>query len=577
MKNYIDLYQKLFLLFLFSVVSISIFTQIVYLDENMQDWANRNKYGNYTQTVYVGDLETEVVLTNCLVSSGAAANDECSSGRIQIREETGSVELPEIPSISNIQLGLSAGAKDRELALQYLENSKWKDLFIIEGISTKGKIFAFNLNFDTPTKLRLTSANKTVYVHDIMVMGGDLNCVSSNLEFEVSDTVFKDLGDVDFTIKAVSKNKLTEIKYSSSNPQVATVNSKTGEVNILSMGKTLIKAIQEEGEYEGDVYCMSQASYPLQVGLGSKTILSVERTSTDFITYAGGSCSCTIEVKGKNLKSDVNLEIRGKDASSFKVMPNKLQPVDGVIDKAEVVITYSPYTVKEENAILFISSDLVEGIEVELHGSAVKLVGEGSIDNPFLVSDVKVLNNAYASSIKYWVEGYIIGIPTQGNSLGHLTKVKTEFPFTGQTSVALAGVQDEEDVSKMIGVQLPKGEIRDALNLEDNPDNYKRKILVYGTLEAYFSSAPGIRGVSDFQIGITSVEEFLMSQARVFVSNNEIVVDLDKKEEVFIYNLLGNEVFRKILEPGVNRINTLDSGVYIIKSASIITKVCLFQ
>ena len=51
------------------------------------------------------------------------------------------------------------------------------------------------------------------------------------------------------------------IKYSSTNTSVATVNSKTGELKILALGKTTIKAIQEETE----THTKGEASYTLIV------------------------------------------------------------------------------------------------------------------------------------------------------------------------------------------------------------------------------------------------------------------------------------------------------------------------
>ncbi len=576
MKNYNSLLQKIVCLSLMIVSSIIVTAQSIYISEDIQDWTNRTKYGEYTQTIAVGSSTGDVILTNCIVASGAVAREECSVGRIQIRETDGVVELPEVPSVSIVKLGLVAGAQDREISLQYYKDNTWTNLCVIDNISAEGKLFSFNLNLDVPTRLRLTAASKTVYLHDIEILGGESNCISSNLHFQVSDTITKYVGNANFVISALTDNKIADITYSSSNPKVATVDAKTGEVKVLSIGTTKIQALQKEGSYEDVDYCMASASYILKVGLESKALLSVERTFTDFKTYAGGKCTATLTVKGANLKSNIMLALKGKDALSFKLSETSLIPVDGIVDNKEITISYEPYVAKADIATLVISSNSALGIEIELLGSATNLVGEGTENNPFLVSDVKALNNRYASSSKYWVQGYIVGIPTQGNTNGNLTIVKNELPFVGQTAIAIADIENEQDLSKMVGVQLPKGSIRDALNLEDNAGNFNKKILVYGTLEAYFSNAPGIKNVTEYQFDLTSVHSSNEANTKVFVDNKSIIVDVESGSEVQIYNLLGKQLYNSFMDKGKHQIHHLETGVYIVKIANFVTKICLF-
>ena len=576
MKNYNSLFRKITFLSLMMASSIIITAQTIHISEDIQDWTSRTKYGEYTQTIAVGSSTGDVMLTNCIIASGAAAREECSAGRIQIREADGVVELPEVPSVSIIRLGLVAGAQDREISLQYYKDNIWTNLCVIDNISTEGKLFSFNLNLDQPTKLRLTAASKTVYLHDIEVLGGESNCISSNLHFQVSDTTTKYVGDENFVIPALSDNQSTDITYSSSNPKIATVDAQTGEVKVFSIGTTKIEALQKEGSFDDVDYCMTSASYVLKVDLSSKTLLSVERTFTDFKTYAGGKCTATLIIKGANLKSNVNLTLKGKDALSFKLSETSLTPIDGIIDNEEITISYEPYVAKEDIATLVIASNSASGIEIELIGSATNLVGEGTEDNPFFVSDVKALNNRYASSTKYWVQGYIVGIPTQGNANGDLTIVKNELPFVGQTAIAISDAQSEQDLSKMVGVQLPKGKIRDALNLEDNPDNFDKKILVYGTLEAYFSNAPGVKNITEYQFDLTSVDLFNETNTKVYANDKSLVFDMQTGGEVQIYSLLGKQLYSNFMDAGTHQIHNLETGIYIVKIANFATKICLF-
>jgi hypothetical protein len=49
-------------------------------------------------------------------------------------------------------------------------------------------------------------------------------------------------------------------------------------------------------------------------------------------------------------------------------------------------------------------------------------------------------------------------------------------------------------------VQLPAGEVRDALNLVDNPENLKRKVCVRGDLVSAYFAMPGIKNTNAFKL-----------------------------------------------------------------------------
>ena len=48
-------------------------------------------------------------------------------------------------------------------------------------------------------------------------------------------------------------------------------------------------------------------------------------------------------------------------------------------------------------------------------------------------------------------------------------------------------------------MQLPAGAVRDALNLQANPDNLGKKVKLSGTLEKYFG-LPGLKSVSQYTV-----------------------------------------------------------------------------
>lgn len=92
-----------------------------------------------------------------------------------------------------------------------------------------------------------------------------------------------------------------------------------------------------------------------------------------------------------------------------------------------------------------------------------------------------------------WVEGYIVGTLTTGSLIN-------EAPFTVETNIALGPFATTEERALCAGITLPKGAIREALNLKDNPELLGGKVLLKGTVvEAYYGLV-GVNSVSDFEL-----------------------------------------------------------------------------
>ena len=68
-----------------------------------------------------------------------------------------------------------------------------------------------------------------------------------------------------------------------------------------------------------------------------------------------------------------------------------------------------------------------------------------------------------------------------------------------KTNLLIADNADETDIAKCLAVQLPSGAVRDALNLVDNPGNYKKYVTLTGSLEKYFGVA-GLKSVTKYTI-----------------------------------------------------------------------------
>ncbi|MED3575019.1 DUF6359 domain-containing protein [Cytobacillus praedii] len=89
------------------------------------------------------------------------------------------------------------------------------------------------------------------------------------------------------------------------------------------------------------------------------------------------------------------------------------------------------------------------------------------------------------------VEGYIVGVTNNGPKYQH------SGPFTVTTNIAIADSADETDATKVLPVQLPSGSIRTELNLADHPENLGKKIIISGTLTAYFA-VPGLKSPTSY-------------------------------------------------------------------------------
>ncbi len=127
-------------------------------------------------------------------------------------------------------------------------------------------------------------------------------------------------------------------------------------------------------------------------------------------------------------------------------------------------------------------------------GGDTPSTGAGSENEPWSVT--QVISGA-ATGTSTWVEGYIVGW-IDGKTLADGARFNAD--ATVATNVILAASADETDLSKCIPVQLPSGEVRNALNLQNNPGNYKKHVKLCGSVEKYFGTM-GLKSVSKYVVG----------------------------------------------------------------------------
>ena len=116
--------------------------------------------------------------------------------------------------------------------------------------------------------------------------------------------------------------------------------------------------------------------------------------------------------------------------------------------------------------------------------------GKGTEAEPYSVAGVVKTATGDA-----WVKGYIVGFMQSGDANYPVFSAETD---SMSTNILLAdSIGDEENY---IAVQLPKGAVRDGLNLVDNKGNLNQEVLLYGTISNYFG-ATGIKGVTYAKLG----------------------------------------------------------------------------
>ena len=143
-----------------------------------------------------------------------------------------------------------------------------------------------------------------------------------------------------------------------------------------------------------------------------------------------------------------------------------------------------------------------------------EVTGEGTLESPYTTSDVIALGNKTkdVSGGVFYVKGYIVG-QVNGMNMNNLELNEpwgTQDGKTYQTNIVIADSQTETDATKMVPVQLPSGALRTGLNLPENPSMYGKEIIIYGSLEGYFSAAgvknPTYAVVDGKELGTKPVE-----------------------------------------------------------------------
>lgn len=122
--------------------------------------------------------------------------------------------------------------------------------------------------------------------------------------------------------------------------------------------------------------------------------------------------------------------------------------------------------------------------------------GDGTETNPYNVAAAM----ANQSSQTAWVTGYIVGGVKNDNSISSIASNEDVVFGEGGTAVrnTMVLIADDPattDYAQCLAVNLPNGNVRSGINIQDNPGNIGRKLTIEGTLRTYFG-IPGLRDIN---------------------------------------------------------------------------------
>ncbi len=273
-----------------------------------------------------------------------------------------------------------------------------------------------------------------------------------------------------------------------------------------------------------------------------KPSVTVDSASVSFGKVSVNTYSMVIvSVKGTDLTGDLTVALSGDDVFTSEVTSiAQKYTADAGID-----VTFAPTEARDYSGKLTISGGgLTEDVEIALSGRGIILSGQGTQDAPYTVADVQDLGNPKTES---WVKGYIVGFVRETNEDAFFT---AEGDSVADTNFLIADDAAEKNYAKCLPVQLPKGKVRDALNLQDNPGNLGKPVALKGTLDAYFGIC-GLKSVTEYLLDVN------VSVGGIEAGNAGVPTE--------VYTLGGVKVG--------DSIEGLQKGIYVVKQGGTVKKV----
>ena len=140
-----------------------------------------------------------------------------------------------------------------------------------------------------------------------------------------------------------------------------------------------------------------------------------------------------------------------------------------------------PFNVSETTTVKAIA--VVDGTESEVVTAIYTKGIEGSVADAL---DAYVDGERLLAAVTGYIVGYVNGSAVGDEGADCVFGAEN---VEKNTNILIADDPYETDYTKCLAVQLPNNEIRAALNLQSNPNNYQVKVVIKGSLEKYLSTA----------------------------------------------------------------------------------------
>ncbi len=268
--------------------------------------------------------------------------------------------------------------------------------------------------------------------------------------------------------------------------------------------------------------------------------------NVNFGTVLNGTQTQTIEIITEGLSENVTVAVAGE---GFETALTTLPATGGSVD-----VTYTGYTAGTFSGTITISSG---SLNATANLVAVVAENEGTLSNPLSLEDVALLCDLVGTN-EYWVSGVIAGSAENGGTLA---------AETTYSNLALGTAEP------YVPVQLPKGDIRTAINPYDNPHMIGKTLWIKGQLLKYFSVG-GVKNPTDYSLDGINSGLTAINNVNAVVNNayavNGFIKTTGMNETVYVYNVTG-----KLIATGVagEDIKIDNKGIYIVKVGNKATKV----
>lgn len=244
---------------------------------------------------------------------------------------------------------------------------------------------------------------------------------------------------------------------------------------------------------ESDPYNVAEAIAVIKAGKAPTTEVYLTGIISDVAFYNEQYKSITYYIsddgKSKDMQVYSGKGLNGKDFASKEELK--------VGQKVTILGKIMKFTDKNGNEIMEVDKTS-SIIKIEDGGSTTPdtpSVNDGTEAKPFSVTEV-IAKGFDPATKGVYIKAYIIG-SAPGKDFTTLT-----FTTEGAsgTNIGIAANATESNASNCIPVQLPKGAVRDGVNLSANPGNFKQEIILYGDIDKYFGMV-GIKNVTYAKIG----------------------------------------------------------------------------